>query len=178
MNKERLANASGVSNSTPPVQRPSALGQGNGAIGTADVPEIRVPNPAATAVSRKAVPQNSTSGGLVPPSTRAEESRDSYIDGDVADMRRSNNYLGSFINARDSTLNVDSAAPANTAPPEPEIHESVVAPVPKLYEPPVRKSSLDTPSADPAAPRHQSLEAQIIHSARSSSLTENEINYG
>src|SRR2546430_3734633 len=36
MNKELLANASGISNSTPPVQRPSALGQGNGAIGTAE----------------------------------------------------------------------------------------------------------------------------------------------
>lgn len=43
------------------------------------------------------------SGGLVPPSS-GEEPRDSYIEKDGGDMRRSNNYLGTFINTRESSV--------------------------------------------------------------------------
>ncbi|KAI9785775.1 MAG: hypothetical protein M1839_008792 [Geoglossum umbratile] len=56
-------------------------------------------------IPRKNLPPATVGGALQPPAMAQD--RDSYIDRDGGDMRRSNNYLAGFINYRASSLGTD-----------------------------------------------------------------------
>ena len=89
MDSELLRNASRMSRSSPPSQK-SLLTTDTGAT----VPSLPKPSPAFD-IARKGLPSTPRPTGLAPPTQ--DIPRDSYIDKDGGDMRRSNNYLGAFI---------------------------------------------------------------------------------
>lgn len=92
MNKDLLGNAQRMSRSMPPVSRSPA-------------PQIQVPE-AAKQPSRKASPAVPQSAGLAPKFPLLDTPRDSYMDKNGADLRKSNNYLGAFIHSRDPSTDV------------------------------------------------------------------------
>ena len=92
MKKELLGNAQRMSRSVPPVSRSPA-------------PPIQVPEPAKQP-SRKASPPNPPSAGLAPSFPLLDTPRDSYMDKNGAELRKSNNYLGAFIHSREPSADV------------------------------------------------------------------------
>ncbi|MCJ1399033.1 hypothetical protein MMC11_002235 [Xylographa trunciseda] len=89
-----VANAQGMSRSQPPQQ---AISSGP----NHDQSQAQIP-------SRKGLPSNPRTGQQPAPSKPV---RDSYTRKDDADLRRSNNYLASFIHSRDPSLEKASATP-------------------------------------------------------------------
>ena len=92
MKKDLLGNAQRMSRSMPPVSRSPA-------------PQVQVPE-ATKQPSRKASPSNPQSEGLPPKFPLLDTPRDSYMDKNGADLRKSNNYLGAFIHSRDPSTDV------------------------------------------------------------------------
>jgi len=86
MKQDLLGNAQRMSRSMPPTNR-------------SPVPEIRMPE-AAKEMPRKAISSSPSSAGLSP-SFPLLDTRDSYMEQNGADLRKSNNYLGAFIHSRE-----------------------------------------------------------------------------
>ncbi|KAK4691105.1 hypothetical protein P7C71_g5825, partial [Lecanoromycetidae sp. Uapishka_2] len=86
MKQDLLGDAQRMSRSMPPTNR-------------SPVPEIRMPD-AVKEMPRKAVPSSPQSAGLSP-SFPLLDTRDSYMEQNGADLRKSNNYLGAFIHSRE-----------------------------------------------------------------------------
>ncbi|KAL8982458.1 MAG: hypothetical protein Q9177_005264 [Variospora cf. flavescens] len=95
MNQNLLKNAQRMSRSMPPTQRspdPSAA-----------LPQIRTPEPAAN-ISRKPSPLAFQPTALMP--TFGDDPRDSYMNREAVDLRKSNNYLGALIHSRDPSADL------------------------------------------------------------------------
>ena len=92
MKKELLGNAQRMSRSVPPIGRSPA-------------PQIQVPEPAKQP-PRKASPADTQSAGLAPKFPLLDTPRDSYMDKNGAELRKSNNYLGAFIHSREPSTDV------------------------------------------------------------------------
>ena len=92
MKRDLLRNAQRMSRSVPPV-------------GRSPVPQIQVPE-VAKQPSRVASPSGPRSAGLTPNFPLLETPRDSYMDKNGAELRKSNNYLGAFIHSRDPSTEV------------------------------------------------------------------------
>lgn len=145
MKKDLLGNAQRMSRSMPPISRSPA-------------PQTQVPG-VAKQPPRKASPAAPQSGSLAPKFPLLDTPRDSYMDKNGADLRKSNNYLGAFIHSRDPSIDVlsrDFASPTseyatpNEFPSTPSSTVQQVAPSPSLQEPgpsstPQRTSSRKTP---------------------------------
>lgn len=86
MKQDLLGNAQRMSRSMPPTNR-------------SPIPEIRMPD-AVKEMPRKSVPSSPQSAGLSP-SFPLMDTRDSYMEQNGADLRKSNNYLGAFIHSRE-----------------------------------------------------------------------------
>ncbi|KAI9670438.1 MAG: hypothetical protein M1829_004761 [Trizodia sp. TS-e1964] len=96
INQDLLPNASSMPRSTPPQESPPSLLQTD---------HTAQAEPSPKSVGRKPLPSNLKGVGLsIPELSTTENARDSYFDHNLGAIRRSNNYLGAFINARDSTL--------------------------------------------------------------------------
>lgn len=130
MKKDLLGNAQRMSRSMPPVSRSPA-------------PQIQVPE-AAKQPPRKASPAGPQSAGLAPNFPLPDTPRDSYMDKNGADLRKSNNYLGAFIHSRDPSTDVlsrDFASPTseyatpNEFPSTPSSTVQQIAPSPSLQQP-------------------------------------------
>lgn len=130
MKKDLLGNAQRMSRSVPPVNRSPA-------------PQIQVPQ-AAQQPPRKPSPSGAQSAGLAPKFPLLDTPRDSYMDKNGADLRRSNNYLGAFIHSREPSTDVlsrDFASPKseyatpNEYPSTPLSTVQQTAPSPSPQEP-------------------------------------------
>lgn len=89
MNQNLIGNAQQMSRSGTPQDRP---------------PQIQGPAP----IAAKGLPSNPRPGAFSPNGLRpssVEEQRDSYVPKDNAAMRQSNNYLASFIQSREPSIN-------------------------------------------------------------------------
>lgn len=86
MKQDLLGNAQRMSRSMPPVNR-------------TPVPAIRMPD-AVKEMPRKAMASSPQSAGLSP-GFPLMDTRDSYMEQNGADLRKSNNYLGAFIHSRE-----------------------------------------------------------------------------
>ena len=146
MKKELLGNAQRMSKSMPPVSRSPA-------------PQIQVPEPAKQP-PRKASPAGPQSAGLAPNFPLLDTPRDSYMDKNGADLRKSNNYLGAFIHSRDPSAEVTSRdfaasksehATPNEIQPTPSSTVQPVAPSPSLQQsaPPSTLQRTASPKAPP-----------------------------
>lgn len=105
MKKDLLGNAQRMSRSMPPVNRSPAP-----QIQVPEVPEVAKQPP------RKALPAGPQTGSLAPSFPLPDTPRDSYMDKNGADLRKSNNYLGAFIHSRDPSTDVlsrDFASPTS-----------------------------------------------------------------
>ncbi|KAI9797176.1 MAG: hypothetical protein M1825_006035 [Sarcosagium campestre] len=162
MNQELLRNASRMSRSSPPFSKspspPSA---------TPAVPVINAPDTDHTIV-RKGLPSNPKDSGLLVPSQSAEEPRDSYIDKDGGDMRRSNNYLGAFINPRDSSIppnQMSGSATSTNAPYGQADKDLPITPQPVLLGNDTRTSpppAIAVVGPPPRPERPRSMEAPVL----------------
>ncbi|KAI9893208.1 MAG: hypothetical protein M1814_000335 [Vezdaea aestivalis] len=153
---ELLPNAQRMSKSSVP-KRTASLSSKHPDNATLDEsPSPPVPVPAST-VARKALPTTQQPGsgerGLAPP-TQTED-RDSYIDNDGGDMRRSNNYLGAIINREPSPMDSEKHPSSRTSP---------QGPLPEVQLNGNRRSPPATTMTSPHGPieRQQSYEAPII----------------
>ncbi len=164
MKKDLLGNAQRMSRSMPPVNRSPA-------------PQIQVPE-AAKQPPRIASPSGPQSTGLSPNFPLLDTPRDSYMDKNGADLRRSNNYLGAFIHSREPSTDVlsrDFATPKSeyaTPNESPSIPPSTVqqaAPSSTLQRTSSRKSP--PPNVVTQSPTSRSPPPNIteVSSARSSS---------
>ncbi|KAI9773933.1 MAG: hypothetical protein M1840_006159 [Geoglossum simile] len=97
MKQELLRNAGAMPHSNLPKRQTSLPGH--------DSPGTEAPGSATPEIPRKNLPSTAAGGALQPPAMAQD--RDSYIDSDGGDMRRSNNYLAGFINYRASALETD-----------------------------------------------------------------------
>ncbi|KAI9804025.1 MAG: hypothetical protein M1833_000306 [Piccolia ochrophora] len=179
MNHELLRNASRMSRSSPPFHQfplPSNNSQ--------NAPSIRAPEPV-HGVTRKDLPKAPGAGGLMVPSQPSEESRDSYIDKDGGDMRRSNNYLGAFINHRDSHMDSDNVVyAAKSAETDPQLGEQKLLPtLPELavhgtepQQPPAHPVQVGT--APPRPGRPQSMNAPVLEMPHEPNFLDDESDYG
>ncbi|CAO1600770.1 hypothetical protein XANCAGTX0491_004450 [Xanthoria calcicola] len=149
MNENLLKNAQRMSRSLPPTQRNLNA--------SPPLPQIRTPEPAA-GISRKASPSVPTSTALMP--SFGDDSRDSYLRNDAADLRKSNNYLGALIHSRE---------PSTEAPSPPSSQPAAQLPQNSSSTPPARLQSTHNRKTPPPAintlpptsnpPRQQSLKA-------------------
>lgn len=130
MRKDLLGNAQRMSRSVPPVSRSPA-------------PQVQVPQ-AAHQPPRKPSPASAQSAGLTPKFPLLDTPRDSYMDKNGADLRKSNNYLGAFIHSRDPSTDIlsrDIASPKseyatpNEFPSTPSSTVQQTAPSPLPQEP-------------------------------------------
>jgi hypothetical protein len=120
MKQELLKNAGAMSHSNLPKRQASLPAN--------DGPNTEVPESSTPQVPRKNLPPAAAGGALQPP-TMAQD-RDSYIDRDGGDMRRSNNYLAGFINYRASSLGADKEL--HMDPPVPQQPEKRKTPPPTI----------------------------------------------
>ena len=173
MKKDLLGNAQRMSRSMPPINRTA-------------VPQIQVPE-AAKQIPRKESSSGPQSAGLAPNFPLLDTPRDSYMDKNGADLRRSNNYLGAFIHSREASTDVlsrDFASPKseyatpNEVPSTPSSAVQQTAPSPSLQQPapsatPKRTSSRKSPppNVNTQAPTPRSPPPQVaeVPSTRSSS---------
>lgn len=172
MKKDLLGNAQRMSRSMPPVSRSPA-------------PQIQVPE-AAKQPPRKASPSGPQSAGVVPKFPLVDTPRDSYIEKNGADLRKSNNYLGAFIHSRDPSTDVlsrDFASPKseyatpNEFPSTPSSTIQQIAPSTSLQQPgpssilqktSSRKSPPPNVSTEPPTSRSSPPNITEIPSTRSS----------
>ncbi|KAH0544668.1 hypothetical protein FGG08_001173 [Glutinoglossum americanum] len=145
MKQELLKNAGSMSLSSPP-KRNASLPRNDGSNPTS----AETLEPVTPIIPRKNVPIATAEGGLHPPAM-AEENRDSYIDRDGGDMRRSNNYLAGFINLRASSIDTDNhPSESHTDPPSLQQTEKRVSPpvinMPPSPPRPIRKDSANAPA--------------------------------
>ncbi|KAI4284316.1 MAG: hypothetical protein L6R38_001520 [Xanthoria sp. 2 TBL-2021] len=149
MNQNLLKNAQRMSRSLPPTQRNLNA--------SPPLPQIRTPEPAA-GVSRKASPSVPTSTALMP--SFGDDSRDSYLSNEGADLRKSNNYLGALIHSRDPSTEVQPPPLSHTATQSPQNLPST--PAATLQKTQSRKTPPPAINTLPPAsrpPRQQSLKA-------------------
>ncbi|KAI9844871.1 MAG: hypothetical protein M1838_001994 [Thelocarpon superellum] len=109
MDQELLKHASRMSRSSPPsrITTPATPADRN-VPGLPMSPSTPLPDPVLS-MANKGLPTTPRPNGLMPPTADSDAPRDSYIDRDGGDMRRSNNYLGAFINPRDSGMSREQA---------------------------------------------------------------------
>lgn len=149
MNQNLLKNAQRMSRSMPPNQRspdPSATRL-----------QIRTPEPAAD-IPRRPSPLASQPSTLMP--TFGDDSRDSYISRDGADLRKSNNYLGALIHSREPSADL-LIQPSSQQPIQTPASVSSI-PAATLQQTQSRKSpppAINTVTPTPRPPRKQSLKA-------------------
>jgi len=142
LTQDLLRNARGMSRSVPPTSR-------NSVISGYRAPQILAPDASYGSGSRKVSPAGLGSGGLVPPSAgAADSSRDSYMSSD-ADMRRSHNYLGTFIHSRDPsaeliTKTLPAVEPQELPSTTPATLPPATAAAPELSAGATRKTLADT----------------------------------
>lgn len=92
MNQDLLGHAQRMSRSVPPTNR------------IPNIPEIRMPEPTQQAHSKALPPSPMTPSDTgLSPNAPLLDSRDSYVPGDQAALRRSNTYLGKLISSGAST---------------------------------------------------------------------------
>ena len=149
MNQNLLKNAQRMSRSLPPTQRTPEL--------SVTAPQIRTPEPTAD-IPRKPSPLASQPPTLM--HTFGGDSRDSYMSGDGADLRKSNNYLGALIHSRDPSTDISGAT---SSPPATQTPAGLPSnPAATLQKPQSRKSpppGISTVAQAPRPPRKQSLKA-------------------
>lgn len=159
MKKDLLGNAQRMSRSMPPVSRSPA-------------PQVQVPE-AAKQPSRKASPSDPQSAGLAPKFPLLDTPRDSYMDKNGADLRKSNNYLGAFIHSRDPSTEVlsrDFASPKseyatpNEFPSTPSSTAQQPAPSPSPQQP-KPSSTLQEISSRKTPPPNVSTQAPTSRSS-------------
>lgn len=152
MNQNLLKNAQRMSRSMPPTQRSPDL--------STALPQIRTPEPAAD-IPRKPSPLASQPSAMMP--TFGDDSRDSYMSREGADLRKSNNYLGALIHSREPSADLPAQPRSQSAtqtraglPPSPaailqqtqsrKSPAPAIDPVPQATRPP-RKQSLNATQA-------------------------------
>ncbi|KAL8859525.1 MAG: hypothetical protein Q9178_003924 [Gyalolechia marmorata] len=157
MNQNLLMNAQRMSRSLPPA-----------------LPQIRTPEPAA-GLSGKASPPAANPIALMP--TFGDDSRDSYLSNDSADLRKSNNYLGPLIHSREPSADVHAPPPSQAAIQLPQNLPSnpagTVQRTQRRKTPPPAISTAP-PSSQP--PRKQSLKAG--QPAQEQNFLDDESDYG
>ena len=150
MDRKLLSNAQRMSRNGPP---------GNSSSSPPRVPVIRTP-PTAANVPRKGLPSDPRPGGLAPlPNLDA---RDSYMSKDGADLRRSNNYLGSFIHSRSPSEDMKQVVQPSVAQ-NAWISNSPISQIPEDAPAPTPAPRISITSEAPLPPRKQSLQAQPRH---------------
>ena len=159
MNQNLLKNAQRMSRSMPPTQRnPDPFGNAH---------QNRTPSPAD--LPQKALPTVPRSESLMP-----SNARESYVSGDGADLRKSNNYLGPLIHSREPSADLLNQ-PSNQ-----NVKGLPASPAATLRKTESRKSPppITNPIAKaPRPPRKQSLKAPVPISHEQSFL-DNESDYG
>lgn len=153
MKKDLLGNAQRMSRSMPPVNRSPA-------------PPIQVPE-AAKQPSRIASPSGPQGAGLAPKFPLTDTPRDSYMDKNGAELRKSNNYLGAFIHSREPSTEVHSRdfatpkseyATPNEVPSTPSSAIQQTAPSP-LPQQPAPSSTLQRTSSRKSPPPNVNTQA-------------------
>ncbi|KAH0559806.1 hypothetical protein GP486_003673, partial [Trichoglossum hirsutum] len=162
MKQELLKNAGGMPQSSPP-KRDASLPINNGS----SPPRSEAPEPATRIVPPKALPPATAEGTLRPPVT-TDDSRDSYIDRDGGDMRRSNNYLASFINVRASSIDADKN------PPEPHENPPLLQQTDKRRSPP----TINTSPSPPRPIRTDSMKAPTFEMPQGDTQFDSDSDYG
>lgn len=145
MNQNLLGNAQGMSRTTPPSGHSPP--QGNPV-----VPAIRTPE---TQPARKPLTTSDAGPGLSAPVQL--DPRDSYMSKDIADIRKSNNYLGPLIHSRETSADLHPQSPDTASSNTPAVSTS-----PPTLQNSSRKSpppKIITTSAPSRPPRLQSLKA-------------------
>ncbi|KAL8731486.1 MAG: hypothetical protein Q9181_004284 [Wetmoreana brouardii] len=166
MDQNLLNNAQRMSRSLPPTQRspdPSA-----------SLPKIRTPEPAAV-IPRRASPATTHPTALMP--TFGDDSRDSYMSRDGADLHKSNNYLGALIHSREPSAELRSQP---SSPPVNQPSQGLPSkPAATLQQTQSRKPpppAINTVPQVSRPPRMQSLE--VHHSTQAQNFLDNESDYG
>lgn len=183
MNGSLLRNAQRMSQSLPPRADSMPSSQE----GMPPVPQIQMPAPTANPGNQgpRGLPSNpkdssppspprapASKSGLAP--ATVEASRDSYFDKNANDLRKSNNYLGSFIHSRepsDADASTHASPARSQSPPEPTVHELEE---PKAPSPPSIKS---LPANPRPPPRVHSQEA-LVHNPNTTSFMSDSSDYG
>ncbi|KAL8834737.1 MAG: hypothetical protein Q9176_007344 [Flavoplaca citrina] len=147
MNQNLLKNAQRMSRSLPPAQR-------NVNVSPA-MPQIRTPEPA-TGISRNASPSVPNPTALMP--SFGDDSRDSYMSSDGADIRKSNNYLGALIHSREPSAEVQSPPSSHSATQlPPELPSNTAANLQKTQNRKTPPPAINTLPSASRPPRQQSL---------------------
>ena len=158
MKKDLLANAQKMSRSVPSINRSAA-------------PQIQVPE-AAKQPSRVAAPLAPQNTGLSP-NFPLDTPRDSYMDKNGADLRKSNNYLGAIIHSREPSADVlsrDFASPRSEYatpkefPSTPSSTAQQSAPSPSPQQPTAPSSTLQRTSSRKSPPPNISTQAPTSRS--------------
>ena len=160
MKQDLLGNAESMSKSVPPTTLSS-------------VPQIQAPE-AVKEAPRKALSSSPQSGGLSPNFPLLDTPRDSYIDQNGADLRKSNNYLAGFIHSRPQSSDLLSQ-PSRYATP----NEQPSTPASNLQQTPQRKSpppTINTFEGDTSKspPPAYTAEASVAPPPRKQSLRASE----
>ncbi|KAI9849331.1 MAG: hypothetical protein M1837_004791 [Sclerophora amabilis] len=157
MNQGLLRNASRMSRSMAPHEALpyTSTGPGTGP----QIPTIQMPEPSLD-IARKELPPKPPGSGLSPLSGQ-DLARDSYVEGNGGDLRRSNNYLGSMINVRESSLDADKEQHADGPTPS----APATLPQPSLQGTSARKPpppAINTLPSNPRPKKKNSIEAPAI----------------
>jgi hypothetical protein len=166
----RLGDDSPYSPSNPPKRNISLANKEHDfAFGVDSPPLPEVPE---VAHARGNPAPDAATAGLLPPSLDPD-TRDSYIVKDGGDLRRSNNYLGAFINDRASSMDPDKQIPKSS-------DGFPDAPLPTLQQNDERKSPPTAMTARPevALAHQQSYEAPIIEISEDKEVLDNEFGDG
>ncbi|KZF25511.1 hypothetical protein L228DRAFT_265978 [Xylona heveae TC161] len=174
MKQGLLHNAQRMSMSTPPLSGPT-------------VPILKTPEPTRDPARSKRTSMFSNRSDLSA-SAAGQGKRDSYIEGDTGDMRRSNNYLGALIEAGEPLA---APQPESEDKPDPtlEAKRASLPPalsIPTIAEPPSMQQTENRKGPPPAidtslteANAKQSMEASIEHAAaRPSIIIDDASDYG
>ncbi len=163
MNQDLVKNAQRMSRSTPPQGRNF-------------IPASKVQSPDLSHnAPRKGAPAYPHDHGLMP---SVEEPRDSYIDNDGGNVRKSNNYLGAFIHSRDPSTDLLNQQPSQGARQAPQGLPTVPAPTLQQAERQKSPPPTSTPSSPGSRPpRLQSMQAPI-HSASEINFLDDASDYG
>ncbi|KAI9867167.1 MAG: hypothetical protein M1813_009445 [Trichoglossum hirsutum] len=162
MKQELLKNAGSMPHSSPP-KRNTSLPRNDGP----SLPGAGAPEPATPIIPRKTLPPATVGGALCPPAT-TDDNRDSYIDRDGGDMRRSNNYLAGFIDFRASSIDTDKR------PPEPHADPPLLQQSEKRISPP----TINTPPSPPRPIRTDSAKAPAFQTPQSDIQFDSDSDYG
>ncbi|KAI9819421.1 MAG: hypothetical protein M1832_003984 [Thelocarpon impressellum] len=158
--QELLKNASRMSKSSPPNQSAHLANRG---------PPVTKPPPPAFEMGRAGLPSGPkglppTPKGLpatprsnLSPPVGSSEPRDSYIEKDGGDMRRSNNYLGALINPRDLAEGPDAQRSEAQQPRAPS--STYMQQTDNRKSPPPAIATAREPSPPPAPPPRQDSRA-------------------